>query len=82
MLSGLFALSRRSIQTTTRLSFYSTMSAPTIFKFAIWAPDYSDEECLARRLSVRERHLANAKKLTEAGTLSTSCSSSFPLDVV
>ncbi|TCD66660.1 hypothetical protein EIP91_001078 [Steccherinum ochraceum] len=45
------------------------MSAPTTFKFAIWAPDYSDEECLARRLSVRERHLVNAKKLTEAGTL-------------
>ncbi|THH20524.1 hypothetical protein EUX98_g8566 [Antrodiella citrinella] len=45
------------------------MSAPALYKYAIWAPDYADEECLARRLSVRERHLANAKKLTEDGIL-------------
>jgi len=47
----------------------SAPSAPPLYKFAIWAPDYTDEECLSRRLSVRERHLANAKVMEEAGVL-------------
>jgi len=39
------------------------------YTFVVYAPDYSDPECLARRLSVRESHLANAAKLKAAGLL-------------
>ncbi|KAI0707800.1 hypothetical protein C8Q76DRAFT_628579 [Earliella scabrosa] len=30
--------------------------------FAVYAPDYTDDEAIQRRLSVREAHLANAAK--------------------
>ncbi len=30
--------------------------------FAVYAPDYTDEDAINRRLAVRETHLANAAK--------------------
>ncbi|KAH8103575.1 hypothetical protein BXZ70DRAFT_740227 [Cristinia sonorae] len=45
------------------------MSTPALHKYAVWAPDYADEGGLARRLSVRESHLVNAKRLIEAGVI-------------
>ncbi|KAG2052425.1 hypothetical protein BDR06DRAFT_1056962 [Suillus hirtellus] len=38
-------------------------STPSLPKFVIWAPDYTDEGALERRLAVRPAHLENAKKL-------------------
>ncbi|THH20526.1 hypothetical protein EUX98_g8560 [Antrodiella citrinella] len=43
------------------------MSAPTLYKYAIWAPDYADDGCLARRLAVREQHFQDATPLRENG---------------
>lgn len=45
---------------------------PTKYLFYVYAPDYTDPDCLARRLSVREKHLANAKTIEAAGLLRTS----------
>ncbi|EPS96631.1 hypothetical protein FOMPIDRAFT_1130128 [Fomitopsis schrenkii] len=44
-------------------------SGPTLYKFAVWAPDMSDPEAFSRRMAVRETHLANAKKTFASGTL-------------
>ena len=46
-------------------------SGPTLYKFAVWAPDATDPEAFSRRMAVRESHLANAKKISASGTLST-----------
>jgi len=35
--------------------------------FVIWAPDYVDEEALARRLKARPAHLERWKGLKESG---------------
>ncbi|KZT65387.1 hypothetical protein DAEQUDRAFT_676885 [Daedalea quercina L-15889] len=40
-----------------------------LHKFAVWAPDMTDPEAFSRRMSVRESHLANAKKIHANGTL-------------
>ena len=37
--------------------------------FAVYAPDYTDEGALERRLKVREQHLANAHKESRMSTL-------------
>ncbi|MBZ0325651.1 MAG: YciI family protein [Alphaproteobacteria bacterium] len=38
-------------------------------QFLVVAMDGTDEDALARRLAVREAHLANAKKLKQDGTM-------------
>lgn len=38
--------------------------------FAVWAPDYTDPDCLKRRLAVRPNHATNIKTLIENGILS------------
>ena len=45
---------------------------PTKYFFYVYAPDYTDPDGLSRRLSVREKHLANAKVIHAAGLLRTS----------
>lgn len=35
----------------------------------VWAPDYTDEKALSRRMAVRLKHLATANKLIEQGIL-------------
>ena len=60
---------------TTPFSFSkrsaSTSSGPSgegkTHVFVIWAPDYTDKDALARRLSVREKHLHETKPGQEAG---------------
>ncbi|KAI5116477.1 hypothetical protein M0805_003506 [Coniferiporia weirii] len=44
-------------------------TASPVFQFMVYAPDKTDDGALQRRLSVRERHLANAKPLVESGVL-------------
>ncbi|KAG2033501.1 hypothetical protein BDR03DRAFT_935625 [Suillus americanus] len=44
-------------------------STPSLPKFIVWAPDYTDEGALQRRLAVRPTHLENIKKLVSQGTL-------------
>jgi uncharacterized protein YciI len=48
----------------------STAAEPQKHVFLVYAPDKTDSEALQRRLSVREQHLANAKKLHEQGVIS------------
>ncbi|KAG0702981.1 hypothetical protein DFH29DRAFT_770693, partial [Suillus ampliporus] len=38
-------------------------------KFVVWAPDYTDDGALQRRMAVRPSHLENIKKLVGQGTL-------------
>ncbi|KAH9913510.1 uncharacterized protein B0H18DRAFT_888089 [Fomitopsis serialis] len=47
----------------------STTSGPTLYKFAVWAPDLTDPEAFSRRMAVRESHLVNAKSLYANGVL-------------
>jgi uncharacterized protein len=42
-------------------------TAPTQHLFVIWAPDYTDEDAINRRLAVRERHLEVAKEAMKTG---------------
>ena len=42
---------------------------PTKHKFFVYAPDFTDEGCMQRRLAVRVQHLEGAKKLAEQGIL-------------
>lgn len=44
--------------------------------FVVWAPDYTDPDCLKRRLAVRPNHATNIKTLIENGILSQSSFSS------
>ncbi|KIJ67521.1 hypothetical protein HYDPIDRAFT_108348 [Hydnomerulius pinastri MD-312] len=44
-------------------------TAPALPRFVVWAPDYTDEGALARRLAVRPSHLENANKLIQQGIL-------------
>ncbi|KAL4249163.1 hypothetical protein ABKN59_007287 [Abortiporus biennis] len=39
------------------------------YNFVVFAPDYTDDECLSRRLAVRSAHLANAAHLHGTGAL-------------
>lgn len=52
----------------------SSMSEAKKHTFLVYAPDYTDEEALSRRLAVRGKHLEGAKKLIGSGVLSTSLS--------
>lgn len=61
----LTALTRASIRTM------STAAAPR-HKFILYAPDMTDSEGFARRMSVRAKHLEKAGTLTEKGSLSAS----------
>ncbi|EJD08493.1 uncharacterized protein FOMMEDRAFT_165059 [Fomitiporia mediterranea MF3/22] len=48
------------------------MAAPTQanqFQFMVYCPDKTDDGAFQRRLSVREKHLENAKVLGDNGTL-------------
>ncbi|KAH9833476.1 uncharacterized protein C8Q71DRAFT_725699 [Rhodofomes roseus] len=47
----------------------STTAGPTLYKFAVWAPDMTDPEAFSRRMAVRESHLVNAKSLFANGVL-------------
>ncbi|KAA1478307.1 hypothetical protein DENSPDRAFT_663903 [Dentipellis sp. KUC8613] len=38
------------------------------YHFAVWAPDYTDADCLRRRLEHRAAHLAAMQALVKAGT--------------
>ncbi|KAJ7201569.1 hypothetical protein GGX14DRAFT_536145 [Mycena pura] len=44
-------------------------SAATLHKFFVHAPDKTDPDAFARRLSVRSKHLEGAKKRIEEGTI-------------
>ncbi|KAI6044673.1 hypothetical protein EDC04DRAFT_2561208 [Pisolithus marmoratus] len=37
--------------------------------YIVWAPDYTDEGALARRMAVRQKHFVTANKLIEQGIL-------------
>ncbi|KAG8819681.1 hypothetical protein FRC18_011955 [Serendipita sp. 400] len=58
---------------TLRLHRYSSSTInmateqPTLHLFVIWAPDYTDEDAINRRLAVRSEHLRVAKLNEEAG---------------
>ena len=50
-------------------STHHTMAqAKQTYAFIFYAPDYTDEGALDRRLAVRQQHLANAKIVKEGGT--------------
>lgn len=52
-------------------STHHTMAqAKQTYAFIFYAPDYTDEGALDRRLAVRQQHLANAKIVKEQGILS------------
>jgi uncharacterized protein len=42
----------------------------TLHQFMVYAPDYTDEHALQRRLHVREKHMTAAKGLHGSGSLS------------
>ncbi|KAG2153631.1 uncharacterized protein EDB93DRAFT_1133837 [Suillus bovinus] len=44
-------------------------STPSLPKFVVWAPDYTDEGALQRRLAVRPAHLENIKNQINRGVL-------------
>jgi uncharacterized protein YciI len=48
----------------------TTTAVPKKHLFLVYLPDKTDPEALQRRLSVREQHLANAKKLHAQGVVS------------
>jgi len=52
-------------------SLYRTMSssAPKLHQFVVYCLDKTDEECMTRRLGVREQHLKGAKLLLNKGTM-------------
>lgn len=41
-----------------------------MFTFVVYAPDYTEEGTLEKRLSVRERHLSRHATLEESGVVS------------
>lgn len=59
-------------QSTTAPAPTVSASGGPLFKFVVFAPDYTDEECLGRRLAVRSTHLAGAAQMKKTGQLSTS----------
>ncbi|KAH7919250.1 hypothetical protein BV22DRAFT_1023306 [Leucogyrophana mollusca] len=44
-------------------------TSPNHHPYMVWAPDYTDEGALARRMAVRPRHMAVANKLINSGIL-------------
>ncbi|KAG1727598.1 hypothetical protein EDB19DRAFT_1942805 [Suillus lakei] len=44
-------------------------SQPDLPKFVVWAPDYTNEGVLQRRLALRPSHRENVKKLISQGIL-------------
>ncbi|KAJ8596358.1 hypothetical protein M405DRAFT_871407 [Rhizopogon salebrosus TDB-379] len=44
-------------------------STPSLPKFIVWAPDYTDDGALQRRLAVRPSHLENVKTLINQGII-------------
>ncbi|OJA10531.1 hypothetical protein AZE42_01692 [Rhizopogon vesiculosus] len=44
-------------------------SMPSLPRFVVWAPDYTDDGALQRRLAVRPSHLENIQALTRQGIL-------------
>ena len=44
-------------------------TAPSLPKFVVWAPDYTDDGALQRRLAVRPSHLKNIQTLIRQGSL-------------
>ncbi|KAH8112265.1 hypothetical protein DFH11DRAFT_1511928 [Phellopilus nigrolimitatus] len=44
-------------------------TAPAAFQFIVYAPDKTDAGAFQRRLSVREKHLENAKTLGSSGVI-------------
>jgi hypothetical protein len=47
----------------------STSASPTLHKFFVYAPDKTDPDAFARRLSVRSKHLEGAKKAIADGSI-------------
>jgi len=43
--------------------------ASTLQSFAVYAPDYADEDAINRRMKVREEHLIGVKELKETNSL-------------
>lgn len=65
-------LSFKSLSARARSARMSSSSGPQRHLFLVYAPDKTDPDALKRRLSVREQHLANAKKLRAEDTVGTS----------
>ncbi|KAK7046906.1 YCII domain-containing protein [Favolaschia claudopus] len=61
-------LASRVHRPLTRTSM-STTAAPALHKFFVYAPDKTDPDAFSRRLSVRTKHLAVAKKSIESGSV-------------
>jgi len=65
----------RALKIIPQRSIYSYLhkrkmsSTPSLPKFVVWAPDYTDEGALGRRLAVRPAHLENIKKQISQGVL-------------
>ncbi|KAJ7255373.1 hypothetical protein C8J57DRAFT_1346331 [Mycena rebaudengoi] len=47
----------------------STSASPTLHRFFVHAPDKTDAGAFERRLSVRTKHLENAKKAIDSGSV-------------
>jgi hypothetical protein len=45
----------------------TTENQPTLHLFVIWAPDYTDDDAINRRLAVREQHLASSRENVKSG---------------
>ena len=50
--------------------FCSTV--PRFRPYLVWAPDYTDDEALARRMAIRPKHVVNANRYIKQGILSKS----------
>ncbi|KAG2072271.1 hypothetical protein BDR04DRAFT_1051713 [Suillus decipiens] len=44
-------------------------TTPSLPKFIVWAPDYTDEGAFQRRMAVRPAHIENVKKLVSQGVM-------------
>ncbi|KAJ7322958.1 hypothetical protein DFH08DRAFT_888392 [Mycena albidolilacea] len=60
-------MQRLSGRISWNLRTMSTSTSPTLHKFFVYAPDKTDPDAFARRLSVRSKHLEDAKKPTADG---------------
>jgi hypothetical protein len=70
--SDLILHASRPLRTTATMATTSGTSPAVRHKFLVYAPDKTNEDTPAKRMAVRDQHLAAGKKAFEAGFMSES----------
>lgn len=71
-----------STMSQTTASTATSSHGKSRYSFLLYAPDYTDEGCLSRRLAVRSDHLAGAVQLKQKGQLRMLMTLSFSSNLV